>query len=208
MKIDIDDLQASLMESFEKMRYIKPEDIPNIDLYMDQVTTFLDEGLKSSSRVTSDEKLVTKTMINNYAKNEVIPPPNKKKYSKDHILLLIFLYYFKSIIQINDVKELMSPLVDKFFHSSTDFGMEDVYNEIFGDMKGKITKIEEDVNQKYKESMKSFEDAPIGDQDYLRLFSFVCSLGGDVFVKTLLIEKVIDSIKERKESEKNKYVNE
>ena len=91
MKIDTDDFLNSIKESFARMKYIKSGEIPNIDLYMDQVTTFLDEKLKSSARNSQeDEKLVTKTMINNYTKNDVIPPPIKKKYNKDHMFLLIF----------------------------------------------------------------------------------------------------------------------
>ena len=59
---------------------VKPEDIPNIDLYMDQVTTFMDSQLATSKR-HEDDKILTKTMINNYAKNDLLPPPEKKKYS-------------------------------------------------------------------------------------------------------------------------------
>ena len=83
----------SIMESLSQMEYVKSSEIPNIDLYMDQVTTFMEEQLKSSKRYP-DDKVMTKTMINNYAKNDLLPPPVKKKYSKEHVLLLIFIYYF------------------------------------------------------------------------------------------------------------------
>ena len=73
-----------LIRSIQNIDFIKPEDIPNIDLYMDQVTTFMDEHLASSKRF-DDDKILTKTMINNYTKNKLIPPPQKKKYSKEHI---------------------------------------------------------------------------------------------------------------------------
>ena len=77
-----------LIRSIQNIDFIKPEDIPNIDLYMDQVTTFMDEHLASSKRF-DDDKILTKTMINNYTKNKLIPPPQKKKYSKEHMLSLI-----------------------------------------------------------------------------------------------------------------------
>ena len=80
-----------ILRSMTRMDYIKPEDIPDIELYMDQVTTFMDEHLKSYKRF-DDDKLLTKTMINNYTKNNLLPSPNKKKYSKEHMLLLIFIY--------------------------------------------------------------------------------------------------------------------
>ena len=74
MTIDDKDMINSILESVSRIDYIKPEDIPNIDLYMDQVTTFMEEQLVSSKRY-ADDKILTKTMINNYAKNKLLPPP-------------------------------------------------------------------------------------------------------------------------------------
>ena len=82
----------SVIEDMKRIDYIKPEDVPNIDLYMDQVTTFMDKHLETTRRY-SEDKLLTKTMINNYTKNNLLPSPNKKKYSKDHMYMLIFIYY-------------------------------------------------------------------------------------------------------------------
>ena len=98
MTIDSGDLLNSILASLDRIEYIRPDDIPNIDLYMDQVTTFMDDRLKSSARYPGRDKILTKTMINNYAKNDLLPPPIKKKYSKEHVLLLIFIYYFKGFM--------------------------------------------------------------------------------------------------------------
>ena len=57
------------------------EDVPDIDLYMDQVTTLLNSKFEAFKR-NDDDKLLTKTMINNYAKFHLLPSPKKKKYSK------------------------------------------------------------------------------------------------------------------------------
>ena len=83
--------EESIMDIIGKLKnidYINPEDIPNIDLYMDQVTTFMDEHLAACKRL-DDDKILTKTMINNYTKNDFLPPPVKKKYyvSSDFYLL-------------------------------------------------------------------------------------------------------------------------
>ena len=94
MTINTQDMIGSILESISRIDYIKPEDIPNINLYMDQVTTFMEEQLASSKRYPED-KILTKTMINNYAKNNLLPSPEKKRYSREHLLLLIFIYYFK-----------------------------------------------------------------------------------------------------------------
>ena len=84
MSSNTSDYLRSLLDKIKNIDYIKPEDIPNIELYMDQVTTFMDEHLESTKRYDSD-KILTKTMINNYAKNDLLPPPVKKKYSKEHM---------------------------------------------------------------------------------------------------------------------------
>ena len=77
------EMMSSIFAKIAELDYIKPEDLPNIDLYMDQVTTFMEDQLASTKR-HDDDKILTKTMINNYAKNDLLPPPIKKKYSKEH----------------------------------------------------------------------------------------------------------------------------
>ena len=109
MTINTEDLLNSILESIGRIDYIRPANIPNIDLYMDQVTTFMEEQLKSTKRYKED-KILTKTMINNYAKNNLLPPPVKKKYTKEHVLVLIFVYYFKNLLSIKDIEILLKPL--------------------------------------------------------------------------------------------------
>ena len=96
MTIDSNSLLESIMASFNRLGHMKIDDIPNIDLYMDQVTTLMEEHLRQSTRYPEQDKILTKTMINNYAKNDLLPPPIKKKYSKEHVLVLIFIYYYIS----------------------------------------------------------------------------------------------------------------
>lgn len=197
MTIDTENLLNSILESFERINYIKAEDIPNIDLYMDQVTTFMDKRLRATTRNPEDDKILTKTMINNYAKNDLLPPPVKKKYTKEHILILIFIYYYKGILSINDIQSLLKPLTEKFFgdNGSGDYDLEAIYNEVFGLEKEHIQKLKQDVIDKFKTSKATFEDAPKEDQEFLQLFSFICMLSFDVYVKKLLIEKLVDEIR-------------
>lgn len=67
MTIDKNDFLNSILSSLSRINYVKLEDIPNIELYMDQVTTFMETQLAASKRYEED-KILTKTMINNYAK--------------------------------------------------------------------------------------------------------------------------------------------
>lgn len=97
--------------------YIGIGDIPDLDLYMDQLITLFESKLSHTKRY-EDDKLLTKTMINNYTKDKVLMPAHKKKYTKDHIILMILLYHLKGIISIGDIKDLFSVLkIDENFDS-------------------------------------------------------------------------------------------
>ncbi len=199
MHIDTNDLLESILASFDRIDYVKSQDIPNIDLYMDQVTTFMDKNLRKSARYPEDDKVMTKTMINNYAKNDLLPPPIKKKYSKEHVLVLIFIYYYKGILSINDIQTLLQPITSQFFRTEDDFNIASIYDEVFGLEKEQIDMLKKDVMEKYNCSSKTFEDAPEENKEFLKLFSFICLLSFDVYMKKMLIEKLIDEMKDTKD---------
>ncbi len=192
MKVDTKDMLKSILNSLSRIEHIKPEDIPNIDLYMDQVTTFMDTRLSSSKRHPED-KILTKTMINNYAKNKLLPPPVKKKYSKEHLLVMIFIYYFKGILSITDIQALMNPITEKYFQNDQKFSIETIYNEVFSLEKSQADKLAKDIVDKYNTSKHTFENVE-KDQEFLQLFSFICMLSFDVYVKKQMIEKLIDQL--------------
>lgn len=191
MTIETEDLINSILQSLERIDYIKLEDIPNIDLYMDQVTTFMGGKLHHSTR-NAEDKILTKTMINNYAKNDLLPPPLKKKYNKEHILILIFIYYYKGILSIGDIQTLLNPLTDKFFGSKEDFNLESIYKEVFSLEKNQVEAMKKDLLDKYALSKEILQDGPDDSKAFLELFSFICILSFDVYVKKMLIEKLID----------------
>ena len=192
MKLDKNDMLKSILEHISGLDYIKTADIPNIELYMDQVTTFMDSQMASSKRYP-DDKVLTKTMINNYAKNHLLPSPNKKKYSKEHVLMLIFIYYFKSFLSISDIQALLTPLADRYFQKEDGLNVEDLYNEVFGMEKEQVEYLKTDLLTKYQTANQSFADADDKDRDFLTLFSFICLLSFDVYMKKQLIESIIDS---------------
>ena len=203
MDINSKDMLNSILKKISSIDYVKPEDIPNIDLYMDQVTTFMDRQMRSTKRYEND-KVLTKTMINNYAKNNLLPPPIKKKYSKEHVLVMIFIYYFKNILSIKDIETLLAPLTEKYFDTEEEFDITSVYEEICELEKSRIDYLQKDITKSYNAAKDSFADAPEEDLDYLQLFSFICSLSFDVYVKKQIIEKLIDSQPEPDHSQKHK----
>lgn len=194
MDMDTKQFLKELLTELKKIDYVKPEDIPNIDLYMDQITTFMDSQLAASKR-HDDDKILTKTMINNYAKNDLLPPPEKKKYTKEHVLTLIFIYYFKSILSISDIQSILNPITDKYFGkgSEENYSLEDIYREVFGLENQETKNIMKDLAKKFNTSRQTFADASPEDADLLRNFSLICMLSYDVYVKKTIIERLIDT---------------
>lgn len=191
MTIDKNDLLNSILASIERIDYVKSADIPNIDLYMDQVTTFMEEALGSSKRYP-DDKILTKTMINNYVKNDLLPPPTKKKYSKEHLMILTFIYYFKGILSIKDIETLLTPITERYFNTDSALDITRIYDEVCAHDKERTTILQEDIKAMFQASSETFTDVTGEDKDFLQFFSLICMLSLDVYVKKMLIEKMID----------------
>ena len=205
MTIDSKDMLNSILSSISNIDYVKTKDIPNINLYMDQVTTFMEEQFSSTKRYETD-KILTKTMINNYAKNNLLPPPVKKKYSKEHILAMIFIYYFKNILSIKDIETMLAPITENYFDGEKDFNIASIYEEVFKMEKSRMDAVQKDVARSYTKSLDCFSDIPDLSDDELKqlqTFAFICNLSFDVYIKKHIIEKLIDDMPEP-EHHKNK----
>ena len=206
MTIDTKDLLNSIMESLSRIDHIELESLPDINLYMDQVITFMEKELHPTKR-NEDDPILTKTMINNYVKNRLLPPPEKKKYSKEHILTLVFIYYFKSILSISDIQSILNPITDKYFgKGSSEMSLEDIYKEVFGLEHQETLNIMKDLAKKFNTSMKTFEGMEGEDAELLRTFSFICMLSYDVYLKKTIIERIVDQMlhEEKDPSKKEK----
>jgi len=191
MTIDKNDLLNSILASISRIDYVKSTDIPNIDLYMDQVTSFMDKELKSTKRY-EDDKILTKTMINNYAKNDLLPAPVKKKYSKEHLMVLTFIYYFKNLLSIGDIEKLLAPITEKYFHADDGIDIARIYDEVCECDKKRTHILQEDIKSAFEASKDTFLDTEDTDKELLQYFSFICMLSLDVYVKKQIIEKLID----------------
>lgn len=192
-----------LIRSIHNIDYVSPEDIPNIDLYMDQITTFMNEHLASSKRF-EDDKILTKTMINNYTKNALLPPSNKKKYSKEHMILLIYIYYFKNFLTISDIKSILNPISDSFFNNKNGLNLDDMYHEIFDIQLENIDSQVRDVIRKLKKSGETFQNVEDEEErKKLTNFAFISMLSFDIWVKKTIIENMIDNKLGSKKKNKN-----
>ncbi len=195
MDNDNKDKVIQIIRDLGVIDYVKPEDIPDIALYMDQVTTFMDGQLADSKR-SEDDKILTKTMINNYTKNNLLPPPLKKKYSKEHIYLLIYIYYLKNLLCINDIQDILNPLTDMFYkNENAETNLEEIYKGIVNMETQHSKYVTKDILMRYKDSKKAFASVSDPEQrEFLEKFAYVSELSYDVYIKTTLIEKLIDGI--------------
>ena len=182
------------IDNLRTLNTISPDEFPAMDLYMDQLTTFMDRKLSGLVRKPSKDKVLTKTMINNYAKNHLIQPPVKKKYTKEHMLELLFIFYFKSFLSIGDIQTLLSPLADEL--DGNGYNAERLYAQMIQAGKGARGKLKKDLDEKVEKVDRAFDDAPEGEREYLKKFSFICQLGYDIYLKKSIIEHMIDDMAE------------
>ncbi len=94
------------IEKFHLPRWIE---LPHIDLYIDQLVSLLEQYLSGYIKNDNEkeEKIITKTMINNYVKHDIIKPPINKKYNKEHMASLFVVFVLKEVYSINDIKKLI-----------------------------------------------------------------------------------------------------
>lgn len=190
---------ASIQEKISSIsHFINSEEIPNIDLYMDQVTTFMERHLEAFKRSEQD-KILTKTMINNYAKCDLLPPPVKKKYNKNHMILLIYIYHLKNILSINDIQTLLEPLIEGYFHSDADMTLSSIYDRIKNASEATLSDTMSDIEQQWKTAGTIFSDISGEERAFLERYAFVSMLSYDIYIRKNIIEQIIDELKQGRE---------
>jgi hypothetical protein len=139
---------------------VEIEDIPDIDLYMDQVTSYMDSVL-DNAKIDEEDKILTKTMINNYVKAKIIEKPNKKKYTKNQIMELIMIYHLKNIIPISDIDNLLKYEKERLVTREKDGKKIDLNNS--SEIKTIYKNFLQIQKQVMEESREKFKDYIIGN---------------------------------------------
>ncbi|MCR4892758.1 MAG: DUF1836 domain-containing protein [Lachnospiraceae bacterium] len=206
MSFDPDDFLNEILENLDKMKPIRIEEIPNIDLYMDQVRSFMERHLGGTKR-HSEDVVLTKAMINNYAKNDLLPPPVLKKYGRKHIIFLILIYYFKNVLSINDLRKLLGPLADSYFRKKDGLRLEDVCNRAFQLMSKQVGDLKEFIEETVREAGDAASRDMAGSETeedawLLQGFYLICTLAFDAYLKRRLIEDILDMTPDRKKKKK------
>ncbi|AXY07049.1 MULTISPECIES: DUF1836 domain-containing protein [Bacillus] len=179
-----------LLETLHLEKNITLEDIPNVDLYVDQVVQLFENTYTDTTR-TDDEKVLTKTMINNYAKGKLFIPIKNKKYSKEHMILISLIYQLKGALSINDIKSSLEHINESLL-SDDSFELNTLYKDYLTLTENNVESFKQDVNNRVSEvsEISSLEDPKL--EKFLLLTSFVSMSN----MYRRLAEKLIDDLKE------------
>ena len=147
-------------------------------------------------------------MINNYAKNNLLPSPVRKKYTQEHILLLVFIYYFKNLLSFTDIETVLSYITENHFGTS-ESSLAEIYTKIFSMEHDQMDRLKDDVKEKFEKAKETFPTAAEGSEDpenaeSLQLFAFICELAFDVFLKKQMIERLADELRDANPPKKKK----
>jgi hypothetical protein len=140
-----------LADSILEWNLVDLKDIPRIPLYMEQVTSFFDEAMAGARR-NDDDKILTKTMINNYTKEGTLPRPHGKKYSREHMIRLMYIFMLKQVLSLQDIRQMFELLqMDKNIEPMYGAYLElvDGYKEQFKlNLVQKMERVEEALGEK------------------------------------------------------------
>ncbi len=182
----------NFLKNNEFLTQIESTSIPNINLYMDQVLSYMNENLEHNKRNQKD-KILTKSMINNYVKNELIPKPKNKKYLPQHIISLIYIFYLKQILSLDDVKNIMNSYEKNHFDNES---MSELYKVFLSSEQEEFLKLENNLEELagniYK-NYRSFDDDEI-------IFLFIMLLSSRANAYKTIIEKLTDYLSYDKKS--------
>jgi len=106
--MDAASLIAAEVEAIASSPLLSLEQLPDVELYMEQLTSYLEERLGETLRTEGDGKIVTKPMVNNYVKDGLLPRPKNRKYGKEHLIPLMFICFLKQSLSFQEIKTALS----------------------------------------------------------------------------------------------------
>lgn len=184
-----------LSEDLALDKTILLEDIPKIDLYIDQVIQLFETSFAETKR-TSEEKILTKTMINNYAKGKLFYPVQNKKYTRNHIMLIHLIYQMKSVLSINDVKQVLDGLNERA--EKEQLNLEGFYESYLHIQQGGVDFFKEGLDRQADLAKK--EAAAMENPDELEQVLLIASLVHTSNLYKRAAEKLVDDLVERRKS--------
>jgi DNA-binding transcriptional MerR regulator len=182
---------ADLLAELGLENNVQLEDIPGIDLYMDQVIQLFEKSFGSSTRNDKD-KVLTKTMINNYAKGKLFYPIKNKKYSKEHLILISLIYQLKGGLSIQDIKMTLEGINEKA--EAGEFQLDHFYKSYLNLHQKNIDVFTEDVMKAEQNVMEEVRKLDGEDKDELETVLLIASLINLSNFYRRTAEKLVDQL--------------
>lgn len=166
------------------------DEIPELDLYMDQVIQLFDSKFNDSKR-NKDDKALTKTMVNNYAKGKLLMSIKNKKYSKEHLILMSLIYNLKGGLSISDIKSSLNKIV-KTFESGEEYPIRELYTLYLKQYNEDLKDVEKTIEEKFNNIESIMIDENIEDQEFQKNFLLLSSFINMSNMYRRMGEKLID----------------
>ncbi len=193
-------LQDALLKWVDELEHYKAPNwdaLPDIDLYMDQVITYIERQMTIFS-LSAEEKLITPAMINNYVKNEVIPRPVQKKYTREHLSHMMAVLSLKQVLSLSDITKLLA-------HETSDKPIQVLFDQ--------FNTIQDEALQKtsirVREALEKIDGEPSEEDIEKRLSLLALKLSLEANASRIAAKRILDEImvqkaKTQEEKEKNK----
>lgn len=184
---------SSILSDITNFTDITLNDIPNLDLYMDQVTTLFESKLSSTKR-NPEDKIMTKTMINNYAKAKIFPPIKSKKYNKNQIILLCLIYNLKQSLSLSDISDVFKPIVSNLSSKDkTMLSLEELYDTFLGMKQNSMDNFKNEFDELLNEIKDKTTKLPNGENEKSHLILLILMLIENANLNIRMSQKIIDS---------------
>jgi hypothetical protein len=180
---------------------LKLDEIPNIDLYMDQVIQLFENKFGDSKR-NDEEKVLTKTMINNYAKGKLIFPIKNKKYSKEHLILMSLIYQLKGALSINDIQVTLDGMNKRI--TNEDIDLDSFYNSYLTLSHKNAADFNVDIEERIKDIKEEVTKMEDKHSPYLEHVLMISSLVHMSNLYRKVAEKLVDEIVVEKDGKRHR----
>jgi hypothetical protein len=181
-----------IVEDLHLDNHLLIEEMPDLELYMDQVIQIFENKLDKTKR-NEEDKVLTKTMINNYAKGKLFYPIENKKYSKNHLILISMIYQLKGALSINDIKITLQKLNEKIVEEG--LGIEEIYRSYLNLSERNVEQFHQDIQECAREVTEEVTQLEDEDSDYLEQLLLIASMINMSNFYRRLAEKLVDSLK-------------
>ena len=170
-----------LIQSAVNQSCLEPEQIPDLDLYIDQILMLFEDKLGDTRRREKD-KILTKSMVNNYSKERMIRPMKGKKYTREQVLQILMICSLKNMLSIGDIKQVMTILMENGIEAK---GLE----EIFATNRVNQQKVKESISH----ILSGLQDSYTDETDTVEVVSLILGLASISGYCKRISEALIDN---------------